>query len=53
METIIQWVVVNCLSLITILIFLIFYQTSGTQNVSLKVWEELRKQNGEYRARVK
>jgi hypothetical protein len=53
MEVIIQWVVVICLPLITILLFLIFYQTSGTQNVNLKVWEEIRKQNDEYRERVK
>ena len=53
METIIEWVVVICLPLITILLFLIFYQTSGTQHVTFKVWQEIRKQNDEYRKKVK
>ena len=53
METIIQWVVIICLPLIVILLVVIYDATSSTQKISLKVWEEIRKQNDEYRARLK
>ena len=53
MELFFQWIVVICLPLITVLLGLIFMHNGETQNVILKVWEEIRKQNDEYRARVK